>query len=198
MQVYLVPAHAACAAPNRTHGAPLAFPSCSPPTEASGQLTVGSPDANGAGAKSIAKVFYKTLVGSESTPGDQADVAVTVTISDVRRSDLSDYGGTVRLVSDLTITDKDNTPSPSGPSAGTAQTAPLPVTIQCTPTADATVGSNCDVQTTVEALFPGAVKEGRRAVWQLDQLRAYDGGPDGNAATNDGNTLFLTQGIFIP
>ena len=45
--VPLVPAYAPCTAPDRTHGAPLAFGSCSAPARASSNLTVGTPDANG-------------------------------------------------------------------------------------------------------------------------------------------------------
>ena len=50
----MVPAYNACAAPNRTHGPPLAFPSCNPPVQSSTAITVGSPDANGAAANAIA------------------------------------------------------------------------------------------------------------------------------------------------
>jgi len=53
MLVSLVPAYKVCTAPNRTHGTPLAFPSCNPPVQASNFLTVGTPDANGAGAHSV-------------------------------------------------------------------------------------------------------------------------------------------------
>src|SRR6266540_822347 len=50
----LVPAYKQCTGTgNRTHGAPLAFPSCAPPVQTSNSLTVGTPDANGAGANSI-------------------------------------------------------------------------------------------------------------------------------------------------
>jgi hypothetical protein len=34
-------------------------------------------------------------------------------------------------------------------------------------------------------------------VTQIDQVQVTDGGPDGNAGTAD-NTLFLTEGLFIP
>src|SRR5207253_8450882 len=45
LHVSLVPAFAACAPPgNRTHGAPLAYPSCAPPVQTSSFLTVGTPD----------------------------------------------------------------------------------------------------------------------------------------------------------
>jgi len=40
----------------------------------------------------------------------------------------------------------------------------------------------------VDALLPGAVTEGRRAIWALGQVELRD--PDGRP--------FLRQGIFIP
>ena len=43
----LVPAYTPCATPNRVHAAPLNYGSCSPTTQSSGQLTVGTMDANG-------------------------------------------------------------------------------------------------------------------------------------------------------
>ena len=52
LRVSLVPAYAHCTAPNRTHGPPLAFGSCSPPSQTSPNVTVGTPDANGAAANS--------------------------------------------------------------------------------------------------------------------------------------------------
>jgi hypothetical protein len=54
------------------------------------------------------------------------------------------------------------------------------------------------VSTTMDAVMPGAVPEGKRSVWQLGQVTVNDGGPDGQAATDGGNTLFAQQGIFIP
>jgi hypothetical protein len=65
-------------------------------------------------------------------------------------------------------------------------------------TADTTVGSSCDPQTTVNSVYPGALVAGRRAIWQLGQVQVYDGGADGVASTTAGNTLFLVQGVFVP
>jgi hypothetical protein len=191
-EIFLVPAYAPCTGSgNRTHGSPLSFPSCAPPSQTSGTLTVGTPDANGQPPKAIAKVIYAARPG---------DLAITTTISDIRnKSDLSDYTGQLRVFSDIRITDKNNTPNPGGPGPGTVQDVPLPFDISCSPTAsDNTVGSDCNTSTTVNALFPSAITPGRRSIWQLGQVRAYDGGPDGNAATNDGNTLFMDEGLFIP
>ena len=56
-RVSLVPAFRQCTSPNRTHGAPLASQSCAPPVQSSSFLTIGSPDANGAPANSIAPSF---------------------------------------------------------------------------------------------------------------------------------------------
>jgi dipeptidyl aminopeptidase/acylaminoacyl peptidase len=190
-QVFLVPAYAQCTGSgNRTHGAPLAYPSCAPPSPASSRLTVGTPDANGQGAKSIAEVFYATRPG---------DVAITAEISDVRSSsDLSDYTGELRVVSGLRITDRNNTPYPGGAGPGTVADMTLPLTVSCAPSADTSIGSACNVSTTVNALFPGAITAGQRAVWQLGQVSVEDSGADGDADTTGDNTLFMRQGIFVP
>jgi hypothetical protein len=46
LRVPLVPAYKPCAAPNGTHGAPLAFPSCGPPVTQSSGVFVGIGDGN--------------------------------------------------------------------------------------------------------------------------------------------------------
>jgi hypothetical protein len=53
------------------------------------------------------------------------------------------------------------------------------------------------VNTTADAVLPGAVQELKRTIWQLAAVRVNDGGSDGLAATPD-NALFATQGIFVP
>jgi hypothetical protein len=189
-QTYLVPAYKPCTAPNRTHGSPLAFPSCSPPTQASDYLTLGTPDSNGAGANGRASVFYAARTG---------DAGLEIAISDIRnKADLSDYTGEVQVVSDLRITDRNNTPYPGGPGPGTAQDAPLRTTVACTATAETTIGSACNLTTTVNAVYPGALTAGQRSIWQLGQVHAYDGGADGDAETTADNTLFMDQGLFVP
>ena len=50
-RVPLVPAYAQCTAPNRTHGPPLAFPSCNPPAPGSSLLTIGVGDGSPAFAR---------------------------------------------------------------------------------------------------------------------------------------------------
>ena len=63
MQVSLVPAYDPCTAPNSTHGAPLAFSSCTPPQQASAHLTTGTPDANGRSVRMSAALSSKVVSG---------------------------------------------------------------------------------------------------------------------------------------
>jgi hypothetical protein len=188
-RVSLVPAYEPCGSPNRTHGPPLGFGSCNPPSQEPGQLTLGTPDSNGQGAKSVGSLRVTTLTGIPATTADEADVKVLGKITDVRvRSDLSDYTGDLQARLRIQITDKDNTPHPGGPGAATVQEFTQSLPIPCAESADTTIGSTCQLDTTVEALVPGAVKEKRRAIWQLGAIRVHDGA---------GN-LFLTQGLFVP
>ena len=46
-------------------------------------------------------------------------------------------------------------------------------------------------------LGAGTIKEGRRSIWQLGQVKVNDGGADGVASTTP-NTLFAAQGVFVP
>jgi hypothetical protein len=189
MQTSLVPAYQACTSPNRTHGPPLAFPSCAPPQRTPGQLTIGTADSNGRPTKSVSIIQIGVRPGIASTPADEADLHMFGTINDVRlASDLADYTGTLEARMSLRITDKDNTPHPGGPGAGTTQDLTYSFPIPCSATSDTTVGGDCTFETTAEAFAPGIVKELRRSVWELGSMRIYDGG----------GGLFMTQGIFVP
>jgi glucose/arabinose dehydrogenase len=196
VRVSLVPAFDACAASNRTHGAPLAYGACTSPAQSSSTLTVGTPDANGRTANSVGSLRLGTIVGDPATPADEADVSLSLSVTDVRkRSDLSDYTGQLGATLSARITDTDNGASPA--TAGTVTDVPVSAVASCAATPSTSVGSACALSTTVEALTPGAVKEGRRAIWQLDRVDVMDGGTDGVAATGP-NGRFMTQGVFVP
>jgi hypothetical protein len=199
LRASLVPAYKPCTIPNTAHGgpAPLDQPACKPPVEESGQLTVGTPDANGRGVNFTGFVQFNARQGNSTTPADEADVLVSARLSDVRnRSDLSDYTGELAGVVDLQIVDKLN--GATGGEAGAMATLPFSFSIPCSATSSASVGATCATQTTADALVPGLVSEGKRSIWQLDQVRVFDGGSDGLASTGTGNTLFATQGVFVP
>jgi serine protease AprX len=196
--VRLVPAFESCGAPNRTHGPPLAVPSCSPPIQASDYLTVGTPDANGKAANAAGSVQLKVVGESPINPnnGDQADVQIKAQLTDVRKlSDLTDYSGELRGVVGLRITDRLN--SPGQAIAATVTDLDVGFTIACSTTADPAIGGSCNLSTSVDTLLAGTAIEGKRAIWETRQIRVFDGGADGDAETA-GNTLFAVQGLFAP
>ena len=185
-----------CTSPNATHAPPLEHPSCNPPTPSSANLTVGTPDANGRPAKFSGSARWAVRTGDTGTPEDEADVVLAVSLSDVRNlSDLTDYEGEVLASTVLRITDGYNGASET--ENATTQDMPFEVPVQCAATTDASVGATCSVATTADALAPGVIREGDRAIWQLGRVEVWDGGPDGDVGTAD-NSLFATQGIFIP
>ncbi len=191
----LVPAYVQCTAPDRTHGPPLAFGSCSSPTRSSTYLTVGTPDANGKVANSSGYARVDAVLGNPATAADEADVALQVHVTDVRlASDLSDYTGSLQAVPTLRITDKLNTPHPGGPGPGTVTDFDLPFPVPCAATGDAAVGATCAVTTSVDAVSPGAVPEKRRSIWALGRFEVGDGGPQASPADRP----FLVPGLFVP
>jgi hypothetical protein len=204
----LVPAYQECLSGNRTHGPPLAYGSCNPPTQDSGVLTIGSPDANGHAASSASIVKLRVI----ATPS--ADVQVLITINDVlcRATNaacpglpLSDFAGKLLIEANVRLTDRQNG-SPQVES-GTVQDFDLRVPIQCVATpSSATTGGVCQGTVTLNSLYPGAVVSGMRALWQLDGMHVLDPGPNGTgfgagcpATCGDGDeTVFMRQGIFVP
>jgi hypothetical protein len=185
---YLVPAYRQCAGPTSTHGAPLSYPSCHPPGQASDFLTVGTPDSNGRPAGSVGSLRYTVTGGNTATPDLKIDVSITGVLN---KTVLTPYSGELSADAGLRITDGNNIPNPGGPGPATVQDTSFPVTVPCS-------GSSCAVATSANAVMAGSVNEGNRAVWQLGQVRVYDGGSDGVASTTVDNTLFMDQGVFIP
>jgi hypothetical protein len=201
IRVSLVPAYEECTAPNRTHGPPLAFPSCSPPVQSSDFVTVGTPDANGASANSVG--FLRIRVD----PSQSQDVTVSGSITDVRckagaapcgaanAADGPDYVGELLMDATIRITDHNSGPDFNEPA--TVVDIPFPVSMSCSSTSDTSIGGTCSVMAGPVALFP-ETSVPPRAVVEISQVQVFDGGRDGTTTTNDGTTLFAVQGIFIP
>ena len=234
VNIRLVPAFNQCSGSSpsgMTHGPPLAVPSCSPPTESSGFLTFLAPDrpapfsgvANGSGVV-VLKVTCVSTPPTENgdvppcnaNAGDQEDVKVTSTLTDVRCKLASQancagapatagqlYGGKVLLRIVLRMTDRLNGPTQN---PGTAMDTAFPVGLQCT-------SGSCSATTTADSVYPNVVQEQRRAAWELGKVEILDGGSDGNLAAipspgsgicppacqgNGGETVFLHQGLFVP
>jgi hypothetical protein len=209
LRVSLVPAFNACTTPNRTHGPPLAFPSCNPPVQSSNSVTVGTPDANGATANGEAFVKLAVQVGIPGPPED-SDVLITSVGTDIRckagttacgsanAADGADYVGELQGNATIRITDHFNAiAAGGGTDPGTVVDIPFPVAAACAATASTGIGATCSANTSANATVPGAVKDGKRATVEVGQITITDGGPDGVNATTP-NTLFGVQGIFIP
>jgi hypothetical protein len=211
--VPLVPAFEQCptSAQNVNHGPPLAFPSCKPPHQVSTYLTTGTPDANGAQAALVGFVRLDAIPGDPSTDANEADVAMSVSLTDVRcrfggspwctqDAPMAPYLGEISTVATLQMTDRDSggtagdpvTFSPTSPVAG------LPFVVQCAPTGDSTVGSTCEGSTTANAITPGTVQEGERAVWELGAVQVFDGGNNGMVDDDGVERVFADQGLFVP
>jgi hypothetical protein len=209
LRVSMVPAYNACGTPNRTHGPPLAFPSCNPPVQSSTSVTIGSPDANGASASGEGNVKLDVQVGVPGPP-DDSDVLITSSITDVRckagntacgsgnAADGADYTGGLQGNAQIRITDHWNAVAAGGgPDAATVIDIPFPVGAACAATASTAIGSTCTANTSANATVLGSVKDGKRAIVEVGQISITDGGLDGLVGTTP-NTLFQVQGIFIP
>ena len=221
----VVPAFKACSTGTTgTHGSPLAAPSCQT-TAASAEsstLTTG----NGTTFKATSSFLIQVFCTDASVPpcpaaGDQEDVKLVASATDVRcKASIAsnatlcgptnttggkDYKGQVQGNATIRITDHFNTAGAASCSSTTSCSAtvvdlPFPVTGTCASTTDTTIGGSCGVNTTADAVVPGAggvVKEGKKANVEVGQILVNDGGADGLASTA-GNTVYARQGIYIP
>jgi hypothetical protein len=219
MTIRLVPAYRPCdpESANETHGDPLSVVSCDPPVQESDSLTVGTPDTNGYAANgtglAVLKVVCTDGVSSPcNTAGDTADVSIQVGLTDVRCTNLGlscsplglDYSG--RLFAKIVARTTDRLNGTYGNAGATAMDVPLDIPIDCVATSDMSIGSDCNVQTTADSLYPGIVTELSRAVWDLGILEVYDAGPNRTGldtgcppACGDGDEqVFQHQGLFAP
>ncbi len=208
LKTALVPAFKPCtpSGSNSTHGAPLAFPSCAPPVQASGFLTVGTMDSNGAAENAVGSVLYSLQTVSPrdvlidvSTTDVRCQLPVNTTCGSANAAAGPDYTGQLEVVHVLRMTDRFNRPGATGAfGPGTVVDIPYPeLTVPCGPTADTSMGSTCAISTTANAIIPGSVRDGERAIWEMGQVQVYDGGANGTAGSSDA-TLFEDEGVFVP
>ena len=210
MRMSLVPAYAACSAPNRTHGPPLAFASCNPPTQTSAQATVGTPDAFGGGASFLGYIKITASIGVPGPP-DESNVYVRTDLRDVRcvptgarcgaanAAGPADYSGEVAFDYGIRFTDHYNAVAPGGGTdPATMQDHAITSPVQCVGTSSTSTGSTCSLYTSYNAITPGMIKDTKRLVEEIFDVYVFDGGADGLASTTGDNAVFLRQGIFIP
>jgi hypothetical protein len=191
---------------NRTHGPPFANPSCNPPVQSSSVLTVGTGDANGASPNFAGNVRFDAVPGNGNTDANEADVRLKTTMTDVRNKPaLTDYVGRELVSVPLQITDQFNSLTGENPDPATTQTFDFKFPIDCTATSDTSIGASCAITTSTNAIYPGAVLENKRTMWQLGQVIVKDAGPNGTGYANcpptcgDGDeATFLRQGVWVP
>jgi hypothetical protein len=172
-------------------------------------LTIGEPTVNGAGANSVSSIKLNVKVGAPGPPED-SDVLIVASMTDVRclagvatcgsanAADGPDYTGQVQGTAQIRISDHWNAVGPAGgPDPATVTDIPFPVTTNCVATASNTIGGTCSISTGANAVVPGSVLDGKRAVVEIAQLQVNDGGASGTAGAADAE-LFEVQGIFIP
>ena len=125
-----------------------------------------------------------------ASPLPNADVRIDASLTDVRnRSGLTDFTGELQARFSLRLTDRFNAATPGDPQTdpATVEDTEFKFGVPCTATGGPSGGS-CGTNTTANAVLPGSVRDGDRAVWQLGSIGLYD--PDGD--------LFATQGVFVP
>ena len=207
IRVSLVPAYEQCVAPDRVHGPPLVYGSCSSPVQTSGYLTVGNQPSST--AQSVGSLRWKAKAGVPGPPEDEV-VTFTVSFTDVRCQGSTggcagpgaDYAGSLEVRINVQITDHHNATG-TGPlteAATMRRDFAISFPVTCTQTSDPSIGSTCSVTSLfLEAIYPGdPIKEGKRNVWESGQLKVFDGGADGDGSTTGDNTLFAVQGLFVP
>jgi Tol biopolymer transport system component len=176
------------------HGAPLALLSCNPPAPTAGALARLGP-------KAVGQVMWTAVAGNPATVADEADVAVNVSVSDVRNSTLtSDYdpspsGTDVTLMTRWRITDNFN--GLSGSDAATTSDFDYAVPIACAATPDPTLGSDCTLASSVDSQLPGAIKEGKHMLIPMFRARLNDAGAD-TVAGNADDRRFSMSGFYVP
>jgi hypothetical protein len=109
-----------------------------------------------------------------------------------------DYVGELQGEFDYRRTDRESGPA-GGPftEAGTMQDRSASFPLTCLATAN-TVGATCTGTATLTGLYgAGAVRDNKRTIVEVQQMRVNDGGADGQAATTP-NTVFARQGVFAP
>ena len=212
LRVPLVPAFNQCAATNRTHGPPLAFPSCNPPVPSSNFVTVGTPDANGAPAKS--QGFVKVAVRTNPGPPPDVQIVITSRITDVRckagtsacgnanTTGGADYTGELRGERD----DPDHRPLQRdqcrrrfrpGHAGGHPVSRELPVRQHLRPVGGQHSATSPSRRNHCLGIPNETWFNGKRVVIEMTQWEVSDGGSDGLSRRRP-NTVFMRQGIFIP
>jgi hypothetical protein len=177
---------------NAKHAPPLATDSCNPPNPGSVLAAVGLTSQSSA-------QMTVTPGDTDPTNGNQANVAITASLTDIQSTGGGDYnpnpsGADLTAVTRLRFTDKANG---YGGLPATATEYDFKVPIDCSSTSKHSIGSTCSANTTANVLIPGLIQEQRQTVVQAFRVRIDDSGANGIRGDSD-DRIFATQGVFVP
>jgi hypothetical protein len=136
---------------------------------------------------------------SDPTNGNQANVSITASLTDIQSTAGGDYnpnasGADLTAIARLRFTDKANG---YGGLPATATEYDFKVPIDCSSTSNHSIGSTCTTNTTASVLVPGLVQEQSQTVVQAFRVRIDDSGANGVRGDSD-DRIFATQGVFAP
>jgi Tol biopolymer transport system component len=209
LQVPLVTSYEACTAPNSQHVTPLSIPACNPPIQES---TIATSSSIG---KGWGITLFQAQLGNPGTAADEADIRIVGIATDVSYcrettptgkcggGPINDYDAKLLLRATIRITDR---LSGAGDLPGTVSDASLDVPLNCTRTANQTLGSRCEVDTTADTLIPNYVREGKSTIISAVEVTVNDEGLDlqgyGDSCPpqcgSGDETTYLRQGLFLP
>jgi len=115
----------------------------------------------------------------------------------------SDFVGKLLVRASVQITDKQNGPAET--ESATVVELPIEIPVDCV-AVTGNEGGRCNVTTTVDTFYPGAVLDAKRAIWETGEVTVHDPGPNGTGyeagcptTCGDGDeSVFMRQGIFVP
>ena len=124
--------------------------------------SIGSGDGSPAFARGAGFVRMDVLIGN--FPPQDADIVFGLRLTNVMRvSDLSEYTGSLRAELTVRRTDRDGVGGST--STSTSVDFPYGFNAQCTSTPGSTLdASTCDALTSANAMVPGSVRDGLRAI----------------------------------
>ena len=200
LRASLVPAYQQCTAPNRTHGAALAFALLQPASAALGAAHGGHARRERR-ARPVERHAYAPRRSSAiPTPRPTRRTSRSaVSITDVRRSSgLADYTGQLQASARDCGSPTGDNPAASGLPAATVQDDTFAWTVPCSATPDTAIGSTCSVTTSADARHARRGQGGHAlGLAARSQVQVFDGGA-GRRRVDDAQHAVRAQGIFVP
>ena len=146
-------------------------------------------------------VKINPIAGDPGTPADEADVAVQLTIADVRKTRPHRLHGPAARAGRIPAPDRPENASGGGSPIDAATSTDATVGVHRPVRRDRglNIGSQLQPHHHARRDQPGAVKESKRAILAVrPHRRCGTAAPDGHRARRRTTICSLTQGIFVP